>query len=242
MEATQPFATVRVRGPEAISFVQSLTCNDVVALPVGSSAWNGLCSPKGRLLALFWVAKVSDDELTLTIDPESAEFLLTQLTRYRFRRKVDLALGEPVAGPDWATFVANGWPWILPANREVFLPQWVNLDLLGGVSFTKGCYPGQEVVARTRYLGEVKRRMVPVSGLGAPPAAGTPCYTATDNGANGPDGSAEVGRVVLAAPAGDGFAALVSVRLSALEGALTIGHPAAAPVTRLPLPYRLEAQ
>lgn len=50
-----------------------------------------------------------------------------------------------------------GAPWVLPETREAFIPQMIGLDAVGGVSFTKGCYPGQEIVARTRYRGAVKR-------------------------------------------------------------------------------------
>ncbi len=59
---------------------------------------------------------------------------------------------------DWLALRA-GIPAILPATQEQFTPQMANLELLGGVSFTKGCYTGQEVVARTQYLGKVKRRL-----------------------------------------------------------------------------------
>lgn len=59
---------------------------------------------------------------------------------------------------DWLT-LRTGIPAILPATQEQFTPQMANLELLGGVSFTKGCYTGQEVVARTQYLGKVKRRL-----------------------------------------------------------------------------------
>ena len=50
-------------------------------------------------------------------------------------------------------------PWIGAATQDLFIPQTVNLELIQGVSFTKGCYPGQEVVARSHYRGTVKRRM-----------------------------------------------------------------------------------
>ncbi len=61
---------------------------------------------------------------------------------------------------DWrAAEIALGRAWIGPSTQEAFTPQMINLDLNGGVSFTKGCYPGQEIVARTHYLGKVKRRM-----------------------------------------------------------------------------------
>ena len=59
---------------------------------------------------------------------------------------------------DWLTIRA-GIPVITPATQEQFVLQMTNLDLLGGVSFNKGCYPGQEIVARTHYLGKQKRRM-----------------------------------------------------------------------------------
>lgn len=59
---------------------------------------------------------------------------------------------------DWLTLQA-GIPVITPETQEEFIPQMINLDLIGGVSFKKGCYPGQEIVARTQYLGKLKRRM-----------------------------------------------------------------------------------
>jgi folate-binding protein YgfZ len=55
--------------------------------------------------------------------------------------------------------VRAGIPWITMATQDQFVPQMTGLDALGGVSFDKGCYPGQEIVARTHYLGEVKRRL-----------------------------------------------------------------------------------
>ena len=55
--------------------------------------------------------------------------------------------------------ICAGVPVITPATQEEFVPQMVNLDLIGGVSFSKGCYPGQEIVARMHYLGRLKQRM-----------------------------------------------------------------------------------
>lgn len=61
---------------------------------------------------------------------------------------------------DWERLAIHaGIPVILPQTQEAFLPQMINLDAIGGLSFKKGCYPGQEIVARTRYLGKLKRRM-----------------------------------------------------------------------------------
>lgn len=68
---------------------------------------------------------------------------------------------KPVGAPCWEWLdIRYGIPWVSAATQELFVPQMANLELLGGVSFSKGCYPGQEVVARTHHLGEIKRRML----------------------------------------------------------------------------------
>lgn len=55
--------------------------------------------------------------------------------------------------------IRAGRPWISAATQDQFVPQMVNLETIGGVDFQKGCYPGQEIVARAQYRGQVKRRM-----------------------------------------------------------------------------------
>lgn len=67
-------------------------------------------------------------------------------------------LSDP--GSEWELAeIRDGIPVVVPATSEEFVPQMLNLDQLGGIAFDKGCYTGQEVVARTHYLGSVKRRM-----------------------------------------------------------------------------------
>ena len=80
--------------------------------------------------------------------------------------------------------IRNGIVNIGDATKEQFLPQMINLEKHKGVSFTKGCYPGQEIVARTKYLGSVKRKLCYFRsdssiGQGAPilTSEGTPCGT-----------------------------------------------------------------
>lgn len=69
--------------------------------------------------------------------------------------------------------IRAGLPTVTQATVEEFVPQMINLDLVGGISFNKGCYTGQEIIARTHYLGNLKRRMVRLSGFGEPtPQAG----------------------------------------------------------------------
>lgn len=79
-----------------------------------------------------------------------------------------------MSSSDWLQLdVATGIPWICAATQERFIPQMLNLDLVGGVSFRKGCYPGQEVVARSEYRGKVKRRMFAGLCSGPLPPPGT---------------------------------------------------------------------
>ena len=125
--------------------------------------------------------------------------------------------------------IRAGIPVILPATRGEFVPQMVNLDLLGGISFTKGCYTGQEIVARMKYLGRVKRRMLHFSCAELPPAAGAPVY-----GERG-----VVGQVVRAAPAAGSSEFLAVLVLDDLPGPffLDVGRVHAA--RRLELPYEV---
>lgn len=102
-----------------------------------------------------------------------------------------------------SALVRCGLPELQPATSEQFVPQMLNLDLLQAISFTKGCYTGQEIVARTQNLGRIKRRLVRLLGAGTPPGAGTPVVS-DDQG---------VGQVVVAASVDRGFEALAVLRL-----------------------------
>lgn len=102
-------------------------------------------------------------------------------------------------------------PDIFPATRETFTPQMLNLEVIDGVSFTKGCYTGQEVVARTQFLGTIKRRTYAAHvGCDTPPAPGTELVA--ENTSSGQ----AVGRIVMAAPSPEGGCeALAMVQISA---------------------------
>ncbi len=91
--------------------------------------------------------------------------------------------------------IAAGIPFIVPATQEEFVPQMVNLDLIGALSYTKGCYPGQEIVARTHYLGRLKQRMYRTR-IGAAAAPGDKLYCAEL-------GDQASGMIVSAVPAAD---------------------------------------
>ncbi|MEO7493920.1 MAG: folate-binding protein [Massilia sp.] len=127
-------------------------------------------------------------------------------------------------------------PTIGAATQEQFVPQMVNYELLGGVNFKKGCYPGQEIVARSQYLGKLKRRSALVTIDDANAAAGAEVFTPAD-----PD--QPCGMIVNAAPNGaGGVDALVEMKLTALEqGEVRLGSAGGAPLRFLPMPYPLDA-
>ncbi|RMG29396.1 MAG: folate-binding protein [Gammaproteobacteria bacterium] len=145
----------------------------------------------------------------------------------------------PVGEPVWRLLrILAGVPVVRRETLEAFVPQMVNLHLLGGVSFQKGCYPGQEVVARMQYLGKLKRRMYLLSiPEGREPAPGDSLYSPDD-----PDQAA--GTVVDAAPHPDGgYRALAVLRIEAAEkGDLRFGTADGPEARILPLPYSWDTE
>ena len=133
-----------------------------------------------------------------------------------------------------------GVPQVSARTQEQFVPQMINFELLGGVNFKKGCYPGQEIVARSQYLGKLKRRAVLVTIDGAIAAAGDEVFAAADPGQ-------PCGIVVNAALNGAGGTdALVEMKLAALEDAgettaIRLGSASGAPLALLAMPYPLDA-
>lgn len=117
-----------------------------------------------------------------------------------------------------------GIPAITPALVERFVAQTLNLDALDAVSFDKGCYPGQEIIARIHNLGGVKRRARRYSAPAAPPALGTPVLAA----------GSQVGEVVRSAEARLGCEVLAVVEHAAAGSPLTCADT---PLAELPLPF-----
>jgi folate-binding protein YgfZ len=141
---------------------------------------------------------------------------------------------------DWLN-IRSGIPVILPATQEQFVAQMVNFELIGGVNFKKGCYPGQEIVARMQYLGKLKRRMY-LAHLDCPtrpdnsdiPRAGDELFSAEMEGQ-------ACGMIVNAEPAPDGgYDVLASVQSSS-QGTQQVHWKSlqGAALLFLPLPYAL---
>jgi tRNA-modifying protein YgfZ len=140
-----------------------------------------------------------------------------------------------LAADTWrALEVGSGIPLIEAATVEQFVPQMLNYEIVGGVDFKKGCYPGQEVVARSHYRGSIKRRMF-LFECTAPLVAGQEIFHSADAGQ-------PAGMVVNAAPWTTGSVALVEVKLAALDaGTLHAGSAGGAVLNQRELPYAVSA-
>lgn len=144
----------------------------------------------------------------------------------------------PVGAAAWELLdILAGVPVILPETADAFVPQMVNYQIIGGVSFKKGCYPGQEVVARMQYLGKLKRQMYLAHIAGdTVPKPGDDVYSPDD-----PEQSA--GKIVNVQPHPDGgHMVLAVVQIASREaGAVHLGSLNGAPLVFTDLPYPLAA-
>ena len=143
-------------------------------------------------------------------------------------------VGQPLSTDLWLwTEVRSGVATLSTPVFEAFVPQMLNYESVGGVNFKKGCYPGQEIVARSQFRGTLKRRAFVVHA-DTPMAAGDAVFGADDD-------SQPVATVVQAAAAPQGgFDAIVSAQLSAVErGALHHASSQGPLLHILPLPYAL---
>lgn len=139
-QASDDLVQMGIAGPHALSLI-----SDIIKRP----------------LSYFESLQVIGHESTRIICLSQQRFELITSLKNASSLWENLSIQARPVGPacwDWLT-VQAGIPIIQAETQDMFLPQMINLDLIGGVSFKKGCYPGQEIVARTQYLGKLKRRM-----------------------------------------------------------------------------------
>jgi tRNA-modifying protein YgfZ len=243
----------RASGRDTRAYLQSMLTQDVEAIPDGRGAYALLLTPKARVIADLEVFAV-DGTLVLALPPAAAEDAVRTLEMARFRKKVvfepapevvvwqgDGGLAELATPAGRLVLAAQPPGQAEPAERwqvarvEAGLPEFGN-DFDGSsmpaeaglderaISFTKGCYPGQEPVARLHYRGHANRGLRGLRHGGAPPPPGTPVIL---------DGR-EVGRTGSAAVS-ERFGA---IGLAVLRREVTDGSPVdaggAATVTALP--------
>ena len=156
---------------------------------------------------------------------------LQDATRHLFLGPADAAVDDSQqARNNWLLAdIRAGIPDIGTVTSGEFIPQMINLDLLNAISFSKGCYTGQEIIARTKYLGRVKRRMLHFSSDRIPPLPGTPIHAARGT----------VGQVVSAASTPEGSELLAVITIDDLPGPFFLDSTQTQRLERLDLPYEV---
>ena len=148
------------------------------------------------------------------------------------------AHAEAVTTDAWhALGIRAGVPAVTRATQDMFVPQSANWDLVGGVNFRKGCYPGQEIVARMQYLGRLKERLFAFHVDAPPPLPATPVYSPVF-------GEQACGTVVNAAcsrAGGSDLLAVVQWAAANAESALHLGSPDGPLLSARALPYAVPA-
>ena len=144
--------------------------------------------------------------------------------------------GPAMTAEDWAWAEAEaGMAWVRGVTVEAFVPQMINFEVLGGVSFKKGCYPGQEIVARSQYRGTLKRRLQ-VFETEAAATLGQEIFHSADP-------AQPAGVVAGCGTRGGRTAVAAEIKLAALEGgSLHLGSAAGATLRPRPLPYDIPPQ
>jgi folate-binding protein YgfZ len=184
-------SSVAVSGPDATGFLQSQLTANMDRLEPGTWTPAAWCNPKGRAIAVMRVMQ-DGETVHLALPSTLADEIVKRLNLYRIGRKVtisagpkvepnengDLELTETPASPErvhrWlAGEIARGMPWLLTETIDRFLPQMLGLERIGGLSYRKGCYPGQEIVARVHYRGRLTQHLARFESDATPPQPGT---------------------------------------------------------------------
>jgi folate-binding protein YgfZ len=208
---------IKISGEDAVPFLQGLVTNDVARVQKGEMLYAALLTPQGKFLHDFFMYPAGE-AILLEVEADRREALIAQLSLYKLRSKVTIALGEGNVAAAWGAeteklkpesgmfadprfsalgyrmigaFDAHNLPKATPADYErmrlsfgvpdgrdmiagkSFLLEY-GIDQLHGVDFKKGCYVGQEVTARTKYRGQVKKFIYKVEAAAALPPAGAP--------------------------------------------------------------------
>ena len=191
-----------------------------------AQAWLGDAAP-----AEFWERRSLNDASVIRL-PDAAglrRYLLAQTSSGTIPNV------NPMVEHEWQWLdIQSGLVWVRGATVEKFVPQMINLELLGGVNFQKGCYPGQEIVARSQYRGAIKRRTF-LFGIDVPAAIGQELFHSSD--AEQPAGMVAD---IAPHPAG-GYSVLAEVKLGLQnEGSLHLGSVQGPLLKPRPLPYAVD--
>ncbi|AZC35862.1 YgfZ/GcvT domain-containing protein [Pseudomonas chlororaphis] len=176
----------------------------------------------------------NDGLIAIRVSAERAELWAPADQAGVLREKLSAQLPEGDLNQWLLGQIRAGIGQVMPATRELFIPQMLNLQAIGGVSFKKGCYTGQEIVARMQYLGKLKRRLYRLAlNVEELPEPGTPLFSPTHG--------SSIGEVVIAARAEQNIELLAVLQAEAAEdGNLHLGALEGPGLQLLDLPYQLD--
>ncbi|KRP66103.1 YgfZ/GcvT domain-containing protein [Pseudomonas orientalis] len=208
-----------------------------------SAAWVrfGLANADQALSALGLALPVETDSVVRTdaliairVSPGRAELWAPAEHAERLRGQLAQTLPQAELNEWLLGQIRAGIGQVMPQTRELFIPQMLNLQAVGGVSFKKGCYTGQEIVARMQYLGKLKRRLYRLSLVTAQlPEPGTALFAPSHN--------SSIGEVVIAANADQSIELLAVLQAEAADnGDVRLGSLEGPGLQLLDLPYALD--
>ena len=176
-----------------------------------------------------------DGLIAIRVSPERAELWVAADQADGIKAKLSALLSEGELNQWLLGQIRAGIGQVMPSTRELFIPQMLNLQAVGGVSFKKGCYTGQEIVARMQYLGKLKRRLYRLALHDSQvPEPATLLFSPTH--------TSSVGEVVLAARTPDGVELLAVLQdEAALNGVIHLGSAEGRTLSVLDLPYTLDS-
>ena len=232
-------AHIQLSGPDSRKFLQGqVTCD--MSLVTGDSVISGAhCTPKGRMIFLFRATCDEQDNILLQTHQSVADIAIASLTKYAVFFKTQISdVSDQYAMQNSESHLArlrSGCADVVAATSDMFIPQMLNLDALGYISFKKGCYTGQEIIARAHYRGAVKRRMHHLQLASTVlPQPGDPIKDS--------EGKA-IGTIASAAQTDDATVEVLAVLADKSAGCteIQVGHGPLSAITHLPLPYDIPA-
>lgn len=215
---SRDLGVISIKGPDSVKLLQGQTTADMKLVNEQASVFGAVCTPKGRIIANFYILQKASDAFLMVLKQDVLDTLLAHLKKYAVFFKTELqdvseqyhvsslfaltdtlkpqeqyelaiptthqegcsqlilnntyyqetltvapATEELPAAEDPGAHKVMGLlaarPLLGKEHLEEILPQWVNMHRNGGISFTKGCYTGQEIVARMKYRGKSKKHM-----------------------------------------------------------------------------------
>lgn len=153
---------IKISGVNATTFLQGQFTINIGKLEPDVPRLAAYCNNKGRVIAVFYITKIDNQNYLVDLPGDNQDNFLRVLKKYAVfsRVKVEENTHPPFPkGADARSAAGGSTPTIYQTTSEKFLPHMLNLPELGAIDFDKGCYIGQEIIARTEYRGQVKRKM-----------------------------------------------------------------------------------